>query len=184
MDNVPTGTSLELDYITTTSIQRREASEILAASLRECDIGINLRYLPPEEFYAPAPEGILFGRNFDLAQFAMGTESIIPHCDWFSVASIPNADNDWVGTNLSSYNNPDYDKACQNASFTLPNAPSFEENYRETLRIYAEELPAIPLYPYLRVAASRADFCGFNLDPSSKSPLWNIEEFDYANCAP
>ena len=182
VDNIISGTLLELEYITTTSIQRREASEILAASLRECGIGVNLRYLPPEEFYAPAPEGILFGRNFDLAQFAMGTESLIPRCDWFSSASIPNADNDWVGANLSGYSNPDYDEACQNAAFIFPYAPFFEENYQKTLRIYAEELPAVPLYPYLRVAASRADLCGFSLNPSSKSPLWNIEEFDYGNC--
>ncbi|MBT3187659.1 MAG: hypothetical protein HN736_17415 [Anaerolineae bacterium] len=174
--DVPTGTSLELDYITTTSIQRRQVSEILAESLRECGVGINLAYLPPEEFYAPGPDGILFGRNFDLAQFAMGTESIAPRCDWFSSASLPNAENDWLGENLSGYSSKKYDEACQKASFTLPNAPSFEQNYRETLSIYAEELPAIPLYPYLRVAASRVNLKGFSLDPSAKTWLWNIEE--------
>jgi len=182
--DIPTGTSLELDYITTTSIQRRQTSEILVASLERCGFGVNLHYLPPEEFYAPGPDGILFGRNFDLAQFAIGTESIVPRCDWFSTASIPNLGNDWVGENLSGYSNTDYDEACQKASFTLPNAPSFEQNYQETFSLYAEGLPAIPLYPYLRVAAARADLCGFALDPSAVSPLWNLEEFDYGNCVP
>ena len=180
--NVRTGTLLELEYITTTSIRRRQVSEILAASLRECGVGVNVHYLSPAEFYAPAPDGILFGRNFDLAQFAMGSESIIPRCDWFSSASIPSAANDWIGENLSGFSNKAYDKACQNASFTLPNAPAFTQYYQETLSIYAEELPAIPLYPYLRVAASRADLCGFELDSTSTSPLWNIEEFDYGDC--
>ena len=127
---------------------------------------------------------ILFGRNFDLAQFAMGTESIIPRCDWFSSASISNAANDWVGENVSGYSNTDYDEACQNASFSLPNEPLFQRDYQETLALVAEELPAIPLYPYLRVAASHPDLCVFSLDPSSKSPLWNVEKFDYDTFAP
>ena len=184
VEDIPIGTPLELEYITTTSMRRRQASEILAASLQECGIGVNLHYLTPEEFYAPGPEGILFGRNFDLAQFAMGTESLVPRCDWFTTASIPNLGNDWVGENLSGFSNKIYDIACKNASFTLPNDSTYKENYQETLAIYAEELPAIPLYPYLRVTASRADFCGFDLNPSSKNPLWNVEEFDYGNCAP
>ncbi len=178
VQNVPAGTLLELDYITTTSIQRREASEILASSLEECGIGVNVHYLPPEDFYAPAPEGILFGRNFDLAQFAMGTESIIPRCDWFSTESIPSLANDWIGENLSGYSNNAYDTACESASFTLPNAAAFQENYHETLTIYAEDLPIIPLYPYLRVAASRTNLLGFSLNANTKSPLWNVEAFD------
>jgi len=180
--HVPVGTPLELDYITTTSIQRRQASEILAASLRDCGIGVNLHYLPPAGGDAPAPEGGLVGRNFDLAQLAMGSESLVPRCDWFSSASIPKAENDWVGENLSGYSSRTYDEACQAARFTLPGEPSFVQNYQETLALYAAELPAIPLYPYLRIAASRADLCSFSLDPSAQSPLWQIEELDYGNC--
>ncbi|RLD05117.1 MAG: hypothetical protein DRI32_04580, partial [Chloroflexi bacterium] len=136
----------------------------------------------PAEFYAPAPEGILFGRNFDLAQFAMGSESLIPRCDWFSTDAIPNAENDWTGENLSGYSSVAYDDACQKAAFTFFGEPSFVQNYQDTLALYAAELPAIPLYPYLRVAASRPDLCGFSLDPSAQSPLWSIERLDYGNC--
>ncbi|MBL6959507.1 MAG: hypothetical protein ISR59_00240 [Anaerolineales bacterium] len=181
--DVPTGTRLELDYLTTTSIQRRQVSEILAGSLQQCGIGVNLHFLAPEEFYAAGPDGLLFGRQFDLAQFAMGTEGNIPHCDWFSTASIPNPANGWRGENISGFSNEAYDKACDQASFSLPDEPLFRENYQDTFVIYAEELPAIPLYPYLRVAASRPDLCGFSLDATVASPLWNIEEFDYGNCA-
>jgi len=182
--DIPTGTRLELDYLTTTSIQRRQSSEILADSLQRCGIGVNLQYLSPEEFYASGPDGVLFGRNFDLAQFAMGTEGNIPRCEWFSTASIPNAANGWRGENISGFSNKAYDEACDQASYKLPNEPLFRETYQNTLTVYAEELPAIPLYPYLRVAASRPDFCGFSLDATVESPLWNIEEFDYGNCAP
>ena len=168
--------------MTTTSIQRRQASEIFAVSLRECGIGVNLHYLPPAEFYAPGPEGILFGRDFDLAQFGMGSESLVPQCDWFNTDSIPNAANDWFGANLSGFSNKDYDQACAKASFTLSDELDFERNYQETLRLYAETLPTISLYPYLNIAASRVDLCGFELDPSAATSLWLIGELNYGNC--
>ena len=174
--NVPVNTPLILDYITTNSLQRRQVSEILAQSLRSCGIGVNLHYIPPEEFYAPGPEGILFGRNFDLAQLAMGTESLATHCEWFSSTSIPTSGNDWRGENLSGFSDNNYDKACNQAIFTLPNATDFEENYQKTFKIYAEELPSIPLYTYPQVAVSHVDLNGFSLDPSAQNWLWNIEE--------
>lgn len=180
---VPAESELVLNYITTTTIQRRQSSEILVAALNHCGIGVNVEYLDPEEFYAPAPDGVLLGRNFDLAQFAMGNESLLPRCDWFMSDAVPNAENDWFGANISGYRNDEFDAACQSAQHSLHGEVDFEKNYRQTLAIYAEELPAIPLYPYLRVAAARADMCGFDLDPTAQSTLWNVAEFDYGECA-
>ena len=180
---VPSGSELVLNYITTTTIQRRQASEILTDSLQRCGIGVNVTYLDPETFYAPAPDGVLLGRDFDLAQFAMGNESLLPQCDWFTSDAVPNAENGWVGANLSGYRNAEFDAACQSAQHSLHGEVDFEKNYQQTLAIYAEDLPAIPLHPYLRVAAARADMCGFDLDPTVESPLWNVAEFDYGKCA-
>ena len=179
---VPSGSELILNYITTTSIQRRQASEILATSLQRCGIGVNVKYLPSEEFYAPAPDGILLGRNFDLAQLAMGNEGLLPQCDWFMSDAIPNAENGWVGANLSGYRSEDFDAACVSAQHNLRGEVDFSPNYQQTLAIYAEDLPAIPLYPYLSIAAARADMCGFDLDPTVESALWNVAEFDYGDC--
>lgn len=182
--NVPgvqSGSEFVLNYITTDSIQRRQASEILANSLRSCGIGINLTYLDPESFYAPT--GDLLRRNFDLAQFAMGNDSLLPQCDWFMSDAVPNAENGWVGANLSGYRNPEFDSACLAAQHSLPGEVNFIPNYQQTLAIYSEDLPAIPLFPYLRVAAARPDMCGFDLDPTAQSALWNVAEFDYGACA-
>ncbi|MBT3336531.1 MAG: hypothetical protein HN855_02495 [Anaerolineae bacterium] len=183
VESVPAGTALELDYVTTTSIQRRQSSEILANSLARCGVGINLHYLSPDEFYAPAPDGVLLGRNFDLAQFTLGSESIAPRCDWFNTAAIPTAENNWIGANMSGYSNVDYDAVCQRAIHSLPEETGYTQNYQQSLSIYARELPSIPLYPYLHIAAARADICGFELDPTTTKSLWNIEEFDYGDCA-
>ena len=49
--------------------------------------------------------------------------------------------------------------------------------YHQAQAIFATDLPAIPLYYRLKVAAARADVCHFDLDPSA-NPLWNVEAFD------
>lgn len=180
---VPSGSELILNYVTTDSILRRQASEILAGSLARCGIGVNVSYLDPQTFYAPAPNGVLLGRNFDLAQFALGNDSLLPQCDWFMSSAVPNAENDWVGANLSGYRSDEFDSACIDAQYSLRGDVDFVPNYQRTLAIFSEDLPAIPLYPYLRVAAARPDMCGFNLDPTVQSPLWNVAEFDYGDCA-
>ena len=183
VDNIPDGSQLILRYMTTTSIQRRQSSEILAQSLRDCGIGIDLSYLSVDEFYAPAPDGVLLGRNFDLAQFAIGTDSPFPPCAWYTTAEIPNAANNWIGANLSGYSNAAFDIACRDAQQSLPDDLSFRENYQLTQSIFAEELPSVPLFAHLRVAVARPDMCGFSLDSSADSALWNIENFDYGNCS-
>ncbi len=178
---VQSGSDFVLNYVTTDSILRRQASEILANSLRGCGIGVNVTYLSPEAFYAPA--GDLLRRNFDLAQFAMGNDSLLPQCDWFMSSAVPTAENGWVGANLSGYRSDEFDTACIRAQHSLRGETDFVPNYQKTLAIYAADLPSIPLYPYLSVAAARPDMCGFDLDPSAQSPLWNVAEFDYGACA-
>lgn len=139
---------------------------------------MNVQYLSQNDLYAPGPEGVLFGRRFDLAEYAIGINGIEPPCTWFSSADIPNAANHWIGTNVTGYKSDAYDAACRAARQALPDESAYGESYRQTQAIFSADLPAIPLYFRLRVAASRPDMCHFDLDPSA-NPLWNIEAFDY-----
>ena len=175
--NVKPGTPLQLNYYTTTATQRRQVVDILAQSLAQCGIGVNVQYFAQTDLYSPGPEGLLFGRKFDLIEYAMGVNSIEPPCNWFTNQEIPTASNSWIGTNLTGYKNPEYDVACRATNFALPDEQEYIDTYRQTQVIFADELPAIPLYYRLRVAAARPDFCGFDLDPTA-NPLWNIEAFD------
>ncbi|MCL5611090.1 MAG: hypothetical protein M1485_00820, partial [Chloroflexi bacterium] len=77
----------------------------------------------------------------------------------------------------SGYRNPDYDAACNAARSSLPSEKSYTDSYHQAQAIFASELPSIPLYYRLKVAAARPDLCHFGLD-SSANPLWNIEAFD------
>ncbi len=178
--NVPGGTPLVLKYITSSATQRRQVAEILTQSLAQCGIGLNVTYVNASDLYLPGPVGPLFGRQFDLAEYAIGVDSIEPQCGWFTTSQIPNAANNWVGTNISGYKNTEFDAACQQALQSLPDDPGYTA-HQKAQSIFASELPSIPLYQRLRVAAARYDLCGLKLDPSSTYPLADIESFDYGS---
>jgi peptide/nickel transport system substrate-binding protein len=182
--NVPATTPLVLNYITSSATQRHQVAEILTQSLAECGIGLNPVYYPAVDFYSQGPNGPLFGRRFDLAEYAIGVNSLEPQCDWFTTSQTPNEENRWVGTNVSGYQNPEFDAACEKALQSLSTDPEYAF-HQEAQAIFASDLPSIPLYLRLKVAATRRDFCGFTLDPSSSSALADLETFDYGEgCAP
>jgi peptide/nickel transport system substrate-binding protein len=183
--NVPQLTPLMLNYYTSSATQRRQVSEILAQSLEGCGIGVNVIYLSYIDLYAEGgANGPLFGRSFDLAEFAMGTTSLEPPCSWFTTAQIPTAANNWVGANVTGYKSPEFDAACARAQAQTPDDEAYRDAYHQTESIFASDLPAIPLYMRLKVAAARPDMCNFDLDPTANT-LWNIESLDYeTTCAP
>ncbi|MBL8101418.1 MAG: peptide ABC transporter substrate-binding protein [Anaerolineales bacterium] len=174
VDDVAYNTPLELNYYTTAATQRRQVVEILEASLSNCGIGLRVQYFSQNDLYASGPNGFLFGRNFDLAEYALGVDGIEPSCGWFTTAEIPSGANSWSGTNLSGYSNAEYDAACLAAGRALPDEQGYVDAHRLTQNITATDLPSIPLYYRLRIAATRPDICNFDLDPTA-NPLWNIE---------
>ena len=175
--NVTAGTPLQLNYFTTTATQRRQVADILSQSLAQCGIGLNVQFFEQNDLYAPGPGGALFGRRFDLIEYAMGVDGMEPPCNWFTSAEVPAASNSWIGTNVTAFRNSDFDAACRNAQLSLPEEQSYADSYRKTQVLFSTELPAIPLYHHLRIAAARAGLCHFDLDPTA-NPLWNIEAFD------
>jgi peptide/nickel transport system substrate-binding protein len=183
--NIPQLTPLVLNYYTSSATQRRQVSEILAQSLSQCGIAVNVTYLSYVDLYAEGgANGPLFGRGFDLAEFAIGTTSLEPPCSWYTTAQIPSAANNWVGANVTGYKSPDFDAACASAQEQSPDDETYRDAYHLTQSIFTADLPAIPLYARLKVAAARPDMCNLDLDPTA-NPLWNIESLDYqTTCAP
>jgi peptide/nickel transport system substrate-binding protein len=175
---VPDGVPLLLTYQTGEAIQRRQTADILLGSLRECGIGVEIRHISTSAFYAPGPDGPLFGRQFDLAVYAVGFSGPEPACYAYTEAETPNAGNNWVGLNVMGYRNSDFDALCQKARRVLPDQPQYNATYQQLQSIFANDLPSIPLYARLKLAVSRIDLCNFNLTPNVLFELWNLEEFD------
>ena len=176
---VPDGTPLVINYWTTSALQRRQVSEILSKSLLQCGVQVNVEYYDQNDFYAQGPGGPLFGRQFDLAEYAIGVSGTQPPCSWFVSSEIPTKENNWVGVNVSGYSNPDYDAACKRAMLILPDKPEQKQAFVQTQVLFANDLPSVPLYQRIKVAAARKDLCNFNLDSFSLNDVWNIEEIDY-----
>lgn len=176
---VPANTPLTVNYWTTSALQRRQVSEILVESLNQCGILVNVKYYDQNDFYAPGSAGPLFGRQFDLAEYAIGVTGTQPPCGWFIKSEIPTKENIWVGVNVSGYSSPDYDVACKRAMRILPDKPEQKEAYDVVQVLFGNDIPSIPLYQRIKVAASRKDLCNFSLDAFSLNDLWDIEEIDF-----
>lgn len=178
---IPAGTRLAVTLETLDQPDRQE-SEQMAASLAGCGIELAVNYRAFNELFATGPEAIVFGRNFDLAQIAWELAPT-PACDLFQSPYIPGEDrlvfrDSWGGANAAGFVNAGFDQACEAARGALPGQPAYAENHRLAQAIFAEQLPAIPLYFHERLALTRPDFCGQALDPSQLSDAWNVEAFD------
>jgi peptide/nickel transport system substrate-binding protein len=185
--NVPAGTRLSVDFWTTNATQRQQATQVMAQSMSECGIEANLQYWDAGEYFADGPDGPIFGRRFDIGQFAWLT-GVEPPCDLWLTEQIPGENLEtypagWGGANDAGYSNPDYDAACLAAIQSLPGQAGYEENHLLAQKIFADDLPQAPLYLRLKLAGTRPDMCNFIMDPTANSEMWNIEEFDYgASC--
>jgi ABC-type transport system substrate-binding protein len=84
----------------------------------------------------------------------------------------------WYGENITGYANPDYDAVCQAALQALPGTLEYKEYHKQPQVIFSEELPAIPLFMWLRATVIRSRVRSFTLDSTSQSELWGIEGLD------
>jgi len=179
---VTDGTVLEFSFETTTATQRMQATQVMAQSLAQCGIKANLNYYPASEWFGDPPEAKLAGRRFDLGQFAWLT-GVEPPCNLYLGKEVPAEANAWAGQNYTGYQSEEFDLACNAALQSLPGEDSYTENHLLAQEIFANDLPVVPLYLRLKLAATRPDFCNFIMDPTNNSEMWNIEEFDYGDCA-
>jgi len=178
IEGVPDGTMLAFSFWTTSAAQRQAAAQILQASLAQCGIKVNLEYWSPSELFADGPDGPLFGRRFDMAQFAWLT-GVEPPCELYFCSQIPSEENQWSGSNNTGFCDATYDAACTAARQSLPGTAPHVKFHQEAQRIFAEQLPVVPLYQRIILAATRPDMQGFTMDPTAQSEFWNIEAFDY-----
>ena len=181
---VPDGTPFSIRYWTTEATQRGQAAQIIKGSLENCGVEIRFEALEAAEFFHESPDGPLFGRNFEIASFATFTE-FRPPCNWWLSEQIPGEGdahpNGWGGSNVGGYINPEFDAACRAAMEALPGEPGYLENHMLAQEIFTRDVPVIPLYLRILVAAARADFEGLIMDPTAGTEMWNIEEFNYGD---
>jgi peptide/nickel transport system substrate-binding protein len=178
ISGIADGTPFEVTLLV--RLEDRVASEqvapIVKTNLADCGIRVNVEPVLRWTFEADGPEGPVFGRQFDLAETTRYID-LIPSCENYLSTEIPDKGR-WYGSNPSGYSNPDYDAACQAALAALPGTSEYEAYHKQTQAIFAEDLPAVPLFIWPRIALARPYVLDFTLDATSPSELWNIEMLD------
>jgi peptide/nickel transport system substrate-binding protein len=185
---VTDGASFNVQYMVSEDEASQEVARKIQGMLGKCGIEADIVAQQPAVFLAPGPDGPVFGRSFDLAQFAWAS-SLEPPCYLYLTAEIPGPYPEfakgWAGVNASGYSNPQFDQACEDALFTLPDSDVHQAAHFQAQEIYSAELPSLPLFSYFNVAVARPDFCNYTTVSALDSPLWNLEAFDYGSgCSP
>jgi peptide/nickel transport system substrate-binding protein len=160
-----------------------DLSEQIATHFSEdlagCGIVVESQLVDSDRFFADGPEGLLFGRRFELGAFPW-LISLEPNCALYLSTRVPAAENNWNRnfSNNTGFSNPDYDAACLAAMAALPGTPAYAQFHSEAARIWMEQQPVIPLFLRLKVAAARPEVRQLSLDPTEDSELWNLYELD------
>lgn len=183
------GTAFSITLGTTTGNEmRQQLTQIFKENMLECGIDVELYYLPASEWFADGPDGPLFGRRFDLGEFAWLT-GVEPSCGLYRSDQITGPSDEtnpitggpyggWGAASNTGWYNPDFDEQCFRATSSLPGTEDYEEGHKEAQRIFSQEVPVIPLFLRLKVAAARNDVLNFGVDPTQNSELYNMYEID------
>ena len=191
--DVPDGTPLKIKLESSNSSTRTEVLNILAGSLSKCGIGVTINQYHPSEWFKSGPDGRLYGRKFDLGEFSWLTGPY-PPCNLYRTEWVPGpaggswtyivdgsthtfSESGWDATNTTGWSNSNFDIACHDALNLLPGQSGFKAAHQDAQASFANQVPAVPLFLNLRVAATRPGVHGFSIDTTADSELWNIEKF-------
>ena len=138
--NVLNGTELRLGLLTGQSQMDLEVAEVIRSSLGACGIAVEVQSLPVEQLYQPGPDGLIFGRKFDLALVAWQTIQLNA-CQLYTSDQMPASINSWVGTNTAGYKNTEFDLGCWASSGWLVGGQ------QSSPELMQSHLPAVELMP-------------------------------------
>jgi peptide/nickel transport system substrate-binding protein len=182
---VPEGTPFAITLTASTSQLNTYIADEMTKDLGKCGVQLSTNLVQEGDLYAAGPDGVAFGRNFDLALLGWTSGRQNP-CFLYETSEIPSAANDWLGTkfggvNLTGYSNSEYDTACQAYLTAGLDQEAATTANQQAMTILANDLPVIPLYYQVKVMVSRPDLCGLTLDASSRSGLKDIEKLDISS---
>jgi peptide/nickel transport system substrate-binding protein len=176
---IPAGVPVKLTLNTTAGNSMREQTTLLfQQNMKEIGIDITLEYLPADVFFADGPDGPLFGRRFDLGEFAWLT-GVQPPVNLYFCTEVPTEDNSWAGQNETGWCDPAYDRAGKQASATLDRDESLPL-YSAAQALFSDQLPVLPLFARVKVMATGPTVLNFRPNATVNSETWNIESWGFA----
>jgi peptide/nickel transport system substrate-binding protein len=164
-------------HSTRTNALREKVTQVVQAQLKDnCGIETKIE-LYGGEFFADGPDGIVFGRAYDMGEFAWLT-GVEPPCTLYISSQLPSADLGWGNANNVGFLNADFDAACNAATQALDEATKAAK-HAEAQQIFTEYLPSIPLFARAKILVTGPTVVGVVMDPTANSEFWNVENFDF-----
>jgi ABC-type oligopeptide transport system substrate-binding subunit len=80
--------------------------------------------------------------------------------------------------NAAGYSRTAYDQACADALYSLADQPLHTQAHAQAQALFAEDLPALPLYWHSRLLITRPDLCGISPAPLADGLSANLEQVD------
>jgi peptide/nickel transport system substrate-binding protein len=167
------GQPITATLITSDGTPRSEIADMFQADMGSIGISVTVETMPIEQLYSP--QGPLFRRNFELAQFAWIADVDPRGREIWGCDSVPNEQNGWSGQNLTGWCFLDAHRAIINATTTLTRTARTEA-YLEHQQLFTQELPALPLFQRLDVVISNPNMHGLRPDPIAPV-TWNITDW-------
>lgn len=137
------GRPLELSLMTTAGNRTRElVQQVLQSMWQQVGIAVRIENEPARVFFGQT----VTRREFPaMAMFAwISSPENVPRSTLHS-EEIPTAENGWTGQNYTGFSNPRMDELIDAIEITLDRQER-ERLWHELQRLYATELPVIPLY--------------------------------------
>ncbi|MBI3764443.1 MAG: hypothetical protein HY260_21600, partial [Chloroflexi bacterium] len=173
---IDNGLRFSISYLYEPNPLSEKVAGLVARQLRSnCGIEALPEPFQRSDFAESYPDGKVFSRKFDLAQFAWVVD-YEPACEPYLSSQIASDDNP-QGNNDTGWSASEFDTACSEGTGSL------DLNYKRTqhaqaMRLFADELPSLPLFAWLKISVARSNVLNFQPDPSQQSELWNVEEWD------
>ncbi|MDP1546819.1 MAG: ABC transporter substrate-binding protein [Anaerolineales bacterium] len=156
---------------------REKVTQVVQAQLKDnCNIETKIE-LYGGEYFGDGPDGLVFGRQYDMGEFAWLT-GVEPPCNLYISSQLPSADLGWGNANNVGFQNADFDAACNAATQALDEATKAAK-HAEAQAIFTEYLPSIPLFARAKILVTRPNVVGVVMDPTANSEFWNVENFDF-----
>ena len=173
------GTEFRVTYFVPDDQKHMQVANAIAEMVFKCGIALDVKPLPWNELMNAGPDGVVFGRQFDVAQFAWATD-VEPECILYKSDEIPGAYPDypmgWGGGNATGFANSDFDRVCSLAGNSPESSEAYRDYHKMAQEIFVEELPSYPLFLNVQVVLTNPEITGFEEVQYGEALFENLEE--------
>ncbi len=137
------GERLQLELMTTAGNKSRElVQQVIQSQLKQVGIDLRLRNEPARVFFGDT----VSQRKFpDMVMYAWSSApENIPRTTLYST-QVPTKENNWAGQNYPGFRNKEMDRVLDAVEVVCEDKAN-RQLWNEMQRLYAQELPALPLY--------------------------------------